>query len=226
MLTERRQIPLGDGHSVSAAVAYPTEPVAHPGTVVILAHGAGNDMNSPFLSAVHEGLAGCGYVTVKFNFLYKEMRRGAPDRPPVLEATYARVLDAVCADARITAKRVIIGGKSLGGRIATHIAAHGAAVSGLILLGYPLHPPRRQDQPRVAHLSKIGAPMLFFCGTRDALCDLELLRRTLKSLRASITLHVIQGADHSFNLPKKLGREADSVWGEIIGTSAEWLGKI
>src|SRR5262245_56052405 len=100
MHIERRHIPIDDGRGVSAVVAYPA-PAARADTAVILAHGAGKDMDSPFLSAIHEGLAARGYVTVKFNFLYTEIGRGAPDRPAVLEATYTAVLDAVRADSGI-----------------------------------------------------------------------------------------------------------------------------
>ena len=99
-------------------------------------------------------------------------------------------------------------------------------MAGLLLLGYPLHPPGRTDKPRVAHLEKIRASMLFFAGTRDALCNLDLLRTTLRPLRAPVTLHVIEGADHSFNLPKRLARDPQSVWQEIVDVSAEWLQRL
>jgi predicted alpha/beta-hydrolase family hydrolase len=221
-----RQIGIGGDHTVSAVVAYPHAPAPGPRTAVILAHGAGNDMKSAFLSAVHEGLAARGYVTVKFNFPYKEVGRRAPDPAPVLEACYGRVLDAIRADVQIAPERIVIGGKSLGGRMASHLAAHGQEVTGLILLGYPLHPPGKVDRLRVAHLDSIRAPMLFFAGTRDPLCRLDLLQRTLARLPAPVQLHIIEGGDHSFALPKALKREAGAVWEEIIATSAQWLEKL
>jgi len=220
---EQRQIAIAGGGSVSAVVACPKTRVSGDAPALILAHGAGNDMQSPFLSAVHEGLARRGYVAVKFNFPYTEKARRAPDSPAVLEACYSHVLRAVRNDARIGARRIVIGGKSLGGRIASHLAATGEPVAGLILLGYPLHPPRKTDQLRIAHLGNIRVPMLFFCGTRDALCDLELLRQTLGSLSAPVALHVIEGGDHSFNLPKSMHRSAAEVWTEIVDASARWL---
>jgi len=205
-----RQIAIDGGRTVSAVVAYPEERAPGPATAVILAHGAGNDMRSAFLGAMHEGLAARGYVTVKFNFPYTEIGRRAPDPAPVLEACYTRVLDSVRRDPEIGARRVVIGGKSLGGRMATHLAAAGAEVAGVLLLGYPLHAPGKMDKPRVAHLPKIRAPMLFFAGTRDPLCNLELLQRTLQPLPARIDLHIIDGGDHSFNVPKSMKRAPTS----------------
>jgi hypothetical protein len=219
---ERRGIALGAGRSVSAVVALPEER-SRRGVTVILAHGAGNDMHAPFLSAIHEGLAERGYVTVKFNFPYKEAGGRAPDRAPVLEDCYRHVVAAVRDDAGLTASRLVIGGKSLGGRIATHLAAAGEPVAGLILLGYPLHPPGNPDRLRVAHLHHIAVPMLFFAGTRDTLCTLDLLQRTLEEIPAATHLHVIDGGDHSFDLPKRMGRSAAEVRQEIIGATADWL---
>ena len=225
MIFERRQISSGGGEGVSAVVAYP-EPVAASPTVVVLAHGAGKDMTSPFLSAVHEGLAAHGYVTVKFNFPYTEAGRRAPDRAPVLEDCYRHVVATIRTDARVTPSRIVIGGKSMGGRMASHLASQGEAVAGLILLGYPLHPPGKVEQLRVAHLPKIRVPMLFFAGTRDSLCRLDLLQRTVAELRAPVTLHVIDGGDHSFAVPKAMRRPAHDVWEEIIRVTADWLTKL
>lgn len=225
MALERLQIPIGGGASVSAIVAHPTSHAASP-TVVILAHGAGNDMNNPFLSAVHEGLAARGFVCVKFNFPYTEAHRRAPDRAPVLEDCYRHVIAALRSDQRLAPGRVVIGGKSMGGRMASHLAAQGEDVAGLLFLGYPLHPPGKEEQLRVAHLPKIHVPMLFFAGTRDPLCRLDLLQHTLTQLRAPAELHVIDGGDHSFNVPKRMKRTARDVWDEIIRVSGEWLDKL
>jgi uncharacterized protein len=222
MALERLHIPIGGGDSVSAVVAHP-ESRAAASTVVVLAHGAGNDMRNPLLSAVHEGLPAHGYVTVKFNFPYTEAGRRAPDRAPVLEDCYRHVLTAIRGHSRITCERLVIGGKSMGGRIASHLAAQGEAVSGLIFLGYPLHPPGKPDRLRVAHLPKITAPMLFFAGTRDTLCRLDLLQEALKQLRAPATVHIIDGGDHSFAVPKRMQRSARDVVDEIVRVSAEWL---
>ena len=225
-MLEQRQIAIGDDATVSAVVAFPDRRARDLATAVVLAHGAGTDMSSAFLCAVHEGLAAQGYVAVKFNFPYKERGRRPPDPTPVLERCYERVLDAVRTDKQIAAHRVVIGGKSLGGRMASHLAAKGADVAGLIFLGYPLHPPGTIEQLRVAHLDKIRAPMLFVAGTRDPLCRCDLLEDTVKRLQAPVTLHVIEGGDHSFKVPKAMRRDAHAVWDEIVAASAGWLAKL
>jgi len=222
---ERRRIALPGGGAVSAVVRRP--PAFRPGRTpaVIVAPGAGSDMASPFLSAVQEGLVDAGYVAVKFNFPYREAGRRAPDPRPVLERCYRAVLDAVAADPALAPPWVAIGGKSLGGRVASHLAAAGAPVRGLVLLGYPLHPPGKPDQLRSAHLPAITVPTLFVQGTRDPLADLALLRPVLTPMPRA-RLHVIEGGDHSFSLPRRAGRSDADVWREIIGVVVAWLGNL
>jgi predicted alpha/beta-hydrolase family hydrolase len=178
-------------------------------------------MSNPLLVALHEGLADRGFLTVRFNFPYKERGRRAPDRAPVLEACFRGVVDQVRAEYRPA--HVFIGGKSLGGRMASHLAAAGLAVDGLVFLGYPLHPSGKPDQLRTAHLSRITAPMLFFAGTRDPLCNLDLLRSSLAPLAASTTMHVIQDGDHSFKVLRRTGRSAEAVQQELVVISTDWI---
>jgi len=223
MRLETRHIAINGGQSVSAVIAWPARPIAAHHPVVVLAHGAGNDMHAPFLSAVHIGLATRGYPAVKFNFPYTEQGRRAPDRAPVLEACYQHVFEAVQTDPNLARRRIVVGGKSLGGRIASHLAARGADVAGVLLLGYPLHPAGKPDQLRTAHLGDIRVPMLFVAGTRDALCTLALLRQTLATLSAPTTLHIVDGGDHSFDVPKRMGRTTRSVWEEIVTVTATWI---
>jgi hypothetical protein len=204
-------------------MAYPAGFTAGRVPGVILAHGAGNDMTNPLLVAVHEGLARHGYLSVKFNFPYTEQGRRAPDPVPVLEACYRSLIAAVRTDEALRPPRLVIGGKSLGGRIASQLAAQGVAIDGVLLLGYPLHPPGKAEKLRVEHLTRITVPMLFFAGTRDPLCTLELLRQTLKQLGAPVTLHVIAEGDHSFVVPKRTGRTQENVYEEIITVSSTWL---
>jgi len=206
---------------VSGVVARPDRESSEATTVVVLAHGAGNDMNNPFLVAVHEGLASEGFTTVRFNFPYKERGGRAPDPAPVLEKCYRNVLAELRRD--LSPRRLFIGGKSLGGRMASHLAAAGEEADGLVFLGYPLHPAGRPEQMRTAHLPRIRTPMLFFAGTRDALCDLERLRATLGDLPAPTTLHVIADGDHSFNVLKRTARSAEAVRAEIISAGARWI---
>ena len=226
LATRRRRIALPGGGAVSAVVALPSG-FRQPGRTpaVILAHGAGSDMKSPFMSTVHTGLARSGYVAVKFNFPYTEARRHAPDPRPVLEACYRAVVDAVARDRALAPPWIVIGGKSLGGRIATYVAAGGAAVRGVVLLGYPLHPAGRPDELRAAHLPAVGVPTLFIQGTRDALCDLERLRPVLRRIPKA-TLHTVEGGDHSFRLPRRTGRSDAEVLADVVAVTARWLGSL
>jgi len=220
--TERRTVAVAGGQQVSVVVAFPDD-LAADAPVVVLAHGAGSDMDNPFLSAVHEGLRAAGFVSVKFNFPYKERGGRAPDKAPVLETCFRAVLASLQQDPVLAGRRLVIGGKSMGGRMATHLAAQGEAIAGLLLLGYPLHPAGKPEQLRDAHLAHIQVPMLFFAGSRDALCRLDLLRATLASLPAAVQLHVIDGADHSFAVPRSAGRSAGAIWSEIIEASGAWV---
>ena len=191
---------------------------------VILAHGAGSDMNNPFLSLVHEALAQQGFLSIKFNFLYKELGRKAPDPTARLERTYRRVLRTVRQE-KGKDLPVFLGGKSMGGRIASHLAAQGAPVHGLVFLGYPLHPPGRTDRLRSEHFGSIPCPLLFIEGTRDPFCRLDLLERAMEKIPVRTDLHIIQDGDHSFNVPKRSGRQQREVWDEIVSVVATWLRK-
>lgn len=221
MPLRERTYEVGSEQAVSGVLALPSG--AARDTVVILAHGAGSDMTSPFLCAVHEGLAQHGFPSVKFNFPYKERGGKAPDHASVLERCWLRVIEAVRRDPEIGARRVVIGGKSMGGRMASHVAARGADVDGLVFLGYPLHPPGKTEKLRTAHLGEITVPMLFFAGTRDSLCKLDLLKSSIAGLKAPITLKVIDGGDHSFKLLKSMKRDQAEVLKEIVDDTASWL---
>lgn len=215
-----------EGGAVSAIVALPAGFRRSGRTpAVVLAHGAGADMRSPFMSTVHAGLAREGYVAVKFNFPYTEARRRRPDPRPVLERCWRRVLETTLRDRALAPPWVAIGGKSLGGRMASYLAAAGAPVRALVFLGYPLHPAGRPDDLRADHLPAIRAPMLFVQGTRDALCELDLLRGVLSKIPHA-TLHTIEGGDHSFRLPRRTGRTDAEVWTEIVSVVARWLGTL
>lgn len=219
-LNERR-ISVGNG-SVSAVWAVPDGYRVGEGTAIVIAHGAGNDMHAPFITRVHEGLAARGVLSIKFNFPYKERGAKAPDRAPVLEATWHAVLEAVRRDP-LTPRRLILAGKSMGGRMASHIVAEGEVCDGLVFFGYPLHPARKPDKLRAEHLARVRCPMLFIQGTRDPLCDLERLARVLAPVTTPHTVHIIDGGDHSFKVPRRSGREEADVMAEIIDTTAAWV---
>lgn len=215
-----RRFEVSGGEPVSGVVALPA--ASHHGTVIVLAHGAGNDMTNPLLVAIADALAEHGFPTVRFNFPYKERGGRVPDPAPVLEACFRAVLAQVRADRALDARRLIIGGKSMGGRMASHLAAAGEAVDGLLFLGYPLHPAGRPTQLRAAHLERITVPMLFLAGTRDALCRLDLLRVALERVPRA-TLHVVDDADHSFAVRRRSGRDPAAVRDEIVDASVTWL---
>ncbi|MGD9763283.1 MAG: alpha/beta family hydrolase [Candidatus Binatia bacterium] len=211
----------GEGGAVSGTVALPEG--RRPQATVVLAHGAGAPMNAPLLVDLAGRLAERGIAVVRFNFPYAERGARVPDRAPVLEACYRAVLAAVRADPQLGGgTRLVIGGKSMGGRMASHLAAAGEPVDGLVFLGYPLHPAGRPTQLRAAHLPRIAAPMLYVTGTRDALCELELLREVLRDLPRA-TLHVVEDGDHSFHVRKRTGRGRAETVEEIAAATSDWL---
>jgi predicted alpha/beta-hydrolase family hydrolase len=186
---------------------------------LILAHGAGAGQRSPFMVGFAHALAALGVETITFNFPYTEEGRKVPDRRPVLEACYRAVIDAV----RPASERVFIGGKSMGGRIATHVAAADPdrPIAGLVLLGYPLHPPGRPAERRDAHLPAVGRPMLFVQGSRDAFGTPAELTPALASMTPPATLHVVGGGDHSFKV-SRAGDQA-AVYDDVQQTIARWV---
>ncbi len=214
---------LAKGESVSAVLTTPgVMKRAVPG--VIVAHGAGNDMESPLLAAFTDGLAGAGYPALRFNFPYKQKGLKAPDRPEKLEETWLAAFRYFREDAGLNLTKVIAAGKSMGGRIASQMAAEGKLpADGLVFLGYPLHPAGDKTRIRDAHLYRIGVPMLFFAGTRDPLCNLELLKSVLGKLPASWKLDVIEGGDHSFKVPKSMGIRESETFERMVTTTVQWL---
>lgn len=200
------------GDALTSATVYP--PSGDPAVTLILGHGAGAPQTHPWMVAMAEAIAAQGLRVVTFNFLYTEGKRRMPDRPPVLEATWRAAIDAVRA--RSGAGRLFIGGKSMGGRIATMVAAgEGVDVAGLVLLGYPLHPPGKPKQLRVAHLPKIRAPMLFVQGSRDPFGGPEELAPFLVGMPAGTRLFAVDGGDHSLARPKSSGETPAVTMGRV-----------
>ena len=170
------------------------------GTAIILAHGAGQGMNSPFMNYFQVELTNRGFLTVKFNFDYMDQKRKFPDPQPKLQARYRAAVGDVLA--RHRPKRLVIGGKSMGGRVASYIAGDIPEVSGLVFLGYPLHPPGKQDQLRDAHLYEVPRPMLFISGTKDTFAERSLLENVVRKIGERATLVWIEGGDHSLKTSK------------------------
>jgi predicted alpha/beta-hydrolase family hydrolase len=191
---------------------------------LILAHGAGAGQQSAFMTSCASALAGLGIDVITFNFLYAEQRRRVPDRRPALEACYTAVIEAVRREVESARRSLFIGGKSMGGRMATHVAASGQAgpLGGIVLLGYPLHPPGRPEERRDSHLPAITCPMFFVQGSRDSFGTPAELEPVLSTLPAA-TLHIVIGGDHSFKLAKAdAGRQA-AVFEDIQRSVVQWI---
>ncbi len=198
-------VSLRQGTSVTTVLDVPDGFRARRSPVVVLGHGAGLDLRSEFMETFATELCVRGLCIVRFNFPYKEAGgRRPPDRMPKLVDAYHQVIIASAKRTGSPPGPLFLGGKSMGGRVATVLAAAGRVKpSGFVLLGYPLHPAGKKDALRVDNLRGLGAPLLFVQGDRDPLCDLDLLRPVRKRLRLPGSLHVVPGGDHSFQLPAK-----------------------
>lgn len=218
---------MGEDACVDSNVETPGGPVStildgpeKADSVVILAPGAGAGMHHEFMQFFAERLAARRRV-VRFDFLYTEAGRRAPDKQPVLEETYRAVVRHVRES--LSPRKLVIGGKSMGGRIASHVAAAGEPVDGLVFLGYPLHPPGRPERIRDAHLYDITAPMLFVEGTRDPFCPLDTLERVRSKLTARNERFVVDDGDHSLKVRKTSGRSIPEAWAGAAAAIDDWI---
>jgi predicted alpha/beta-hydrolase family hydrolase len=222
-MAEPLRIENAPGESVSALI-YPAATRKGAGVTLMLAHGAGAGQGSAFMVRFASGLAARGIDVVTFNFSYTEHGRRVPDPSPKLEACYRAAIAAVRNHANLGRNRLAIGGKSMGGRIASQVAAAGVeGVAGLVFLGYPLHPPGKPEQLRAKHLSNIRVPMLFVQGSRDAFSTPDELQPILAKLAAPAELHVVENGDHSFKVPKRAGMPQDEVYEMILDRIERWL---
>ena len=190
----------------SDALAAWDAPPAGPCAVLVLGHGAGGDHRAVLLAELATRLPAHDIAVARFDFPYRAAGKKLPDPMPRLEEAYARA--AAAAAARAPGVPLLLGGKSMGGRVATHLAARGVSCAGLVLLGYPLHPAGKKDRLRDAHLPDVRVPMLFVQGTRDDLCDLTLLAPVLARCGDRARLHVIEGADHQLELRRAARSDA------------------
>jgi predicted alpha/beta-hydrolase family hydrolase len=210
-----------DKEEVSALLLLPRNATG----LLALAHGAGAGMNHTFMTAIANQLADDNVATFRYQFPYMEQRRGVPDKQPTLTATVAAaVRTAVQLAPHLP---LFAGGKSMGGRMTSLAASEQnlEAVRGLIFFGFPLHPPKRPSIKRAQHLSLVKHPMLFLQGKRDDLADLTLLRPICESLGPRTTLHIIEGADHSFHVLKRSGKTDSQVLAELSSTVKTWTGR-
>jgi uncharacterized protein len=192
-------------------------------TTVILAHGAGSHMEHKTLDWLASLVRASGSRIVRFNFLYRAQSRSMPDRMPVLIETYREVIESVRQ--QLKPGNLIIGGHSMGGRVATMLEAERHTADGLLLFAYPLHPPGQPEKLRDQHLPMIEVPTLQFSGTEDEFCTKELMERIpLDPKLWSICW--LQDADHSYSVRKSSGRSRKDVETEIRGALAEWLPRL
>jgi uncharacterized protein len=211
-------------HRTVTAIAYPAAAQDRAGVTLILGHGAGAGQDSDFMVDFATELATRGIDTVTFNFLYSEQGRRIPDPNDQLEACWRAVIGVIRDHKKFGQNALAIGGKSMGGRIASQVAAAGVDhLVGLVFLGYPLHPPGRLDRLRAKHLSDIKVPMLFVQGSRDAFGSPEELRLIIMPLEAPADLYVVEGADHSFKVPKRSGVDQKIVYRAIQDHIVAWL---
>jgi len=219
---ETIRVAIGSDHVT--ALAYPPPTASEPAVTLILAHGAGAPQTSDFMVDFAEALARRGSHTVTFNFLYTEKGRRLPDRTETLEAAFREVIATVRARAPLARGRLVIGGKSMGGRIASQIAAQGVTdLAGLVFLGYPLHPPGKPAMLRAAHLARIRATMLFVQGSRDAFGTPGELAPVVEPLGPRARIHVVEGGDHSFAVPKRGPVPQEEVFTRVQDEIARWL---
>jgi uncharacterized protein len=223
---EELKVRLETGADVTALV-YSSETSAARATLM-LAHGAGAGQRSPFIVSFAHGLSGLGLDVVTFNFPYTEQHRRVPDRRPALDACYVAVLHNIRQHFGSARAALFIGGKSMGGRIATHVAAADPAlpVAGLVLLGYPLHPPGRPTERRDVHLGDVRRPMLIVQGSRDTFGTPAEFGSLLGRLSPPPTMHVVEGGDHSFKIARGGRAAQDAVYEDVQRTIVEWIEEI
>jgi len=218
--TPRQEWQIDVGKDKTSAV-FESATTASDGTVFVCAHGAGGHMADRGMLKLAEVFRERGLDVVRFNFLYREKKSGRPDAMPRLEECFSAVVSHVLKE--IQPRRLIIGGRSMGGRAASMMAAEGFACDGLLLLAYPLHPPGQPEKLRDAHLPAIKAPVFWLNGTRDAFCRKDLMEAALKTVTTRWEMHWLEGADHSFHVVKSSGRTDAQVLDEIGDATKTWL---
>ncbi|HXC72019.1 MAG TPA: alpha/beta family hydrolase [Pyrinomonadaceae bacterium] len=214
------------------AVLYPAAKKNRAGLTVVLGHGAGANQSSGFMRMFANGLAARGLDVMTFNFVYMEQGRSVPDQKGKLEACFRAVLETALKHKKLKNNRLVVGGKSMGGRIASQVIAaeekepFHSEVVGLVFLGYPLHPPGQSTKLRVEHLEHVGKPMLFVQGTRDALGTPDEIQPYIKNLRPAAKIYTIEGGDHSFKAPKKFGVPQEQIYENAMNEIEQWCRSI
>ena len=225
---ENLTVQVNDKEAVTALL-YPAAKKDRAGVTVVLGHGAGASQTSGFMRMFAKGLAARGLDVMTFNFVYMEQGRSVPDQKHKLESCFQAVIETARQNRKLKNNRVVIGGKSMGGRIASQVMAgeeretFASDVAGLVFLGYPLHPPGQPTKLRVEHLEHIKKPMLFVQGTRDSLGTPDEINPFVKNLRPAATFHEIEGGDHSFKAPKKFGMPQEQIFETAMDEIDRWI---
>jgi predicted alpha/beta-hydrolase family hydrolase len=198
----------------------------HSNTCLVLAHGAGAGMQHPFMQSIATDLAQGGIATLRYQFPYMQRREKRPDPPQLCHATVRAAVSM--AQELMPNAMLIAGGKSFGGRMTSQAQAQRPLerVRGLVFLGFPLHQPNKPSAERAMHLSRIKIPMLFIQGTRDTLAELDHLRPLIEALQEHARLKVIDGADHSFHVLKRSGRNDYEARAEMMKEIISWSAKL
>lgn len=217
------KVQVNEADSVTALI-YPAAKKNRLGITLILGHGAGANQLSGFMRLFANGLAERGLDVMTFNFLYSERGRSGPDPRNKLEACYRAVIDAAGKQKQLQGNKLAIGGKSMGGRIGSQVAAEpdAASIAALVFLGYPLHPPGNLAKMRDEHLPNIKAPMLFLQGSRDTFGTTDEIRAVIKKHKLKATLYPIEGGDHSFKAPKSSGSQ-EAIYEQAMDEIVRWL---
>jgi uncharacterized protein len=224
----------GDPDTTVAAALYAPNSERDLQALLVFAHGAGAGQFHPFITGYAEGLANRGVTVVTFNFPYMEKRRKTPDRAPVLEDAFRRAVVGAVEQRHVRAGKLFIGGKSMGGRIATHLAAsldrwpQAPRPNGAVSFGYPLAPPRsKRTGDRVTHLKQLTVPTLIVQGTRDPFGGPDEIKEAIAdaSPQPPIEILTVEGGDHSFAVLKSSGRDQAVVHAEIQDAVAAWIAK-
>jgi uncharacterized protein len=193
---------------------------------VLLAHGAGSDMNGAALITVAGALADVGVPSLRFNYPYRSAGKKAPDSVKVLDGATREAAAELARRAKLPPERLVLGGRSMGGRYCSLVVgAEDAPVPalGLLLLGYPLHAAGRADLPRAEHFGRLRVPVLFASGTRDSMAGRADLTKVARRIKGKVTFHWIDSADHGYRPLKSSGRTAADVLTEVAAVSAEWV---
>jgi uncharacterized protein len=193
---------------------------------VLLAHGAGSDMDGAALRAVADALETVKIPSLRFNYPYRTAGRRAPDRPKVLEAATREAAAELARRSKLAPGQLVLGGRSMGGRYCSMVvgaAAEPVPARGLLLLGYPLHAAGRPEQPRAEHFPRLNVPVLFASGTRDAMAGRADLTKAARRIKGPVSFHWIDSADHGYKPLKSSGRTAADVLADVGVVAAEWV---